>query len=316
MSHVFVTGAGGFVGQALCRRLLADGWRVRGAVRTSQGTIMPDGAEIIHIDHIERAVDWPPLLSGMDIIVHLAARVHVARETALDPSAAFREVNVRATERLAKAAAVAGVKRLIYISTVKVHGEVSQKPLTEEDPIAPADPYSVSKWEAERVLRQVSGETGLDVVILRPPLVYGPGVKANFLSLLKWVAGGFPLPLGAIENQRSLIYLDNLVDAISVVMNRPEAAGQTFLVSDGQDVSTPQLIQQIAASMHIKPRLWPASMNLLKFLGRISGRIAEAAKIIGSLSVDASKIGERLQWRPPYAFEQGIRETVQWYMTS
>jgi nucleoside-diphosphate-sugar epimerase len=277
---------------------------------------MPDGAEIIHIDHIEHAVDWAPLLSGMEVIVHLAARVHVARETAPDPSAAFREVNVRATERLAKAAAVAGVKRLIYISTVKVHGEVSQKPLTEEDPIAPADPYSVSKWEAERVLRHVSGETGLDVVILRPPLVYGPGVKANFLSLLKWVAGGFPLPLGAIENQRSLIYLDNLVDAISVVMNRPEAAGQTFLVSDGQDVSTPQLIRAIAAAMHIKPRLWPVSMDLLKCLGRISGRSAEAAKIIGSLCVDASKIGERLQWRPPYAFEQGIRETVQWYITS
>lgn len=311
-----MTGAGGFVGQALCRRLLADGWRVRGAVRTSQGTIMPDGAEIIQIGGIERAVDWPPLLSGMEVIVHLAARVHVARETAIDPLAAFREVNVRATERLAKAAAAAGVKRLIYISTVKVHGEVSQKPLTEEDPIAPADPYSMSKWEAERVLRHVSGETGLDVVILRPPLVYGPGVKANFLSLLKWVAGGFPLPLGAIENQRSLIYLDNLVDAISVVMNRPEAAGQTFLVSDGQDVSTPQLIQQIAAFMHIKPRLWPVSMNLLKLLGKISGRSAEAAKIIGSLSVDASKIGKRLQWRPPYAFEQGIRETVQWYKTS
>lgn len=311
-----MTGAGGFVGQALCRRLLADGWRVRGAVRTSQGTIMPDGVEIIHIGGIERAVDWPALLSGMEVIVHLAARVHVTRETALDPPAAFCEVNVRATERLAKAAAVAGVKRLIYISTVKVHGEVSQKPLTEEDPIAPADPYSVSKWEAEQVLRRVSGETGLDVVILRPPLVYGPGVKANFLSLLKWVAGGFPLPLGAIENQRSLIYLDNLVDAISVVMNRPEAAGQTFLVSDGQDVSTPQLIRQIAASMHIKPRLWPVSMNLLKFLGRISGRSAGTAKIIGSLSVDASKIGERLQWRPPYAFEQGIRETVQWYRTS
>jgi nucleoside-diphosphate-sugar epimerase len=140
MSNVFVTGAGGFVGQALCRRLLADGWRVRGAVRTSQGTIMTDGVEIIHIGGIERAVDWPALLSGMEVIVHLAARVHVARETALDPSAAFREINVRATERLAKAATVAGVKRLIYISTVKVHGEVSQKPLTEEDPIAPSDP--------------------------------------------------------------------------------------------------------------------------------------------------------------------------------
>jgi nucleoside-diphosphate-sugar epimerase len=311
-----VTGAGGFVGQALCRRLLADGWRVRGAVRTSQGTIMTDGVEIIHIGGIERAVDWPALLSGMEVIVHLAARVHVARETALDPSAAFREINVRATERLAKAATVAGVKRLIYISTVKVHGEVSQKPLTEEDPIAPSDPYSVSKWEAEQVLRRISGETGLDVVIMRPPLVYGPGVKAKFLSLLQWVAGVFPLPFGAIENRRSLIYLENLVDAISVVMIRPEAAGQTFLVSDGQDVSTPQLIRQIATSMHIQPRLWPVSTKLLKFLGSISGHNAETAKIIGSFSVDTSKIGERLQWRPPYAFEEGIHETVKWYMTS
>lgn len=315
MSHVFITGAGGFVGQALCRRLLADGWHVRGMVRTNQGTTIPDGAEILHIDHIERVVDWPPLLSGMEVVVHLAAHVHVARKTALDSPAGFREVNVQATERLAKAAADAGVKRLIYISTVKVHGEVSERPLNEEDPIAPADPYSVSKWEAERVLRRLSGETELEVVILRPPLVYGPGVKANFLSLLKWVAGGFPLPFGAIENQRSFIYLDNLVDAISVVMNRSEAAGQTFLVSDGQDVSTPQLIRQIAASMHIKPRLWPVSMNLLKLLGRISGRSDEAAKIIGSLCVDASKIGERLQWRPPHDFEQGIRETVQWYRT-
>lgn len=312
MRQALVTGAGGFVGQALCRRLISDGWHVRGTVRTASGN-GPEGIEIVPVDDLARFSEWPSVLSGIDVIVHLAARVHMTRERASDPLAAFRRVNVQGTERLAEAAVVAGITRVIYLSTVKVHGEESQRPLTEDDPAAPLDAYGVSKWEAEQALRRITGKTGLDIVTIRPPLVYGPGVKANFLSLLKAVAHGIPLPFGAVDHGRSFVYLGNLVDAIRAAMDNPAAAGQTFMVCDGEDVSVARLIRQIAAAMDVKPRLWPVSANLLKFCGQWSGRSAAMTKIIGSLTVDSRKIRESMQWQPPYTFEEGIRETVKWY---
>jgi len=223
-----VTGATGFVGKALGKRMVSNGWHVRGAVRSAeQGANLPAGVEVIPIKSISADTDWSDALVGVNTVVHLAARVHVMNDTATDPLAAFRQVNVAGTERLAWMAATEGVKRFVYVSSVKVNGERCKTPFTEHNIPAPEDPYGVSKWEAEQVLYKVAEDTGLEVVILRPPLVYGPGVKANFLSLFKIVDRGIPLPLASINNHRSLIYLGNFVDAITTGINHPKAAGQT-----------------------------------------------------------------------------------------
>src|SRR5450759_3115088 len=219
--------------------LAQRGYTVRAAVRElSRGTGLP--GEVVQISDIGADADWSSALTGIDAVVHLAARVHVMRDNALQPLTAFRSVNVLATERLARAAAAQGVKRFVYVSSIKVNGEGTQpgQPYTPDDVPAPIDPYGISKHEAEQALRQLAKETGLEVVIIRPVLVYGPGVKANFLSMMRWQHRGIPLPLGAINNQRSLVALDNLVDLIVTCLHHPKAANQTFLVSDGQDLST------------------------------------------------------------------------------
>lgn len=302
MKNVFITGANGFVGQALCARMLADGWSVRRAVRNQSSIGDLSGVETVQIDSLDLNTDWPEAILGANIVVHLAGQVHETNNTALDSLSAFRRVNVAGTERLARMAVVAGVRRFIYISSVKVNGEP-----------ASLDPYSVSKWEAENVLRIVAAETGLDLVILRPPLVYGPDVKANFLRLLNMIYQGIPLPLESVDNQRSLIYLGNLVDAIVTCINHPGAAGQVYFVSDGEDVSTPDLIRCIAAALGRPVRLIPFPPALLRVAGWLVGKSAEIERLLGSLTIDSAKIRHELNWTPPHTLTQGLRETAEWY---
>lgn len=315
MSNALVTGAGGLVGRALCAKMRADGWQVRGTVRSAKPpTSLPNGVEPLVVESIGPKTDWSKASAAVDTIVHLAARVHVMNDTAADPLTEFRKVNVEGTESLAREAAKSGVRRLIYVSSVKVNGEGGQKPYCETDKPCPLDPYGQSKLEAEEVLKKVAAETGLEVVILRPPLIYGPGVRANFLRLLNWVERGIPLPLGSVYNQRNMIYLGNFVDCIMTCLQHPKAGGQTFLVSDGEDVSTSNLIRVMAEAMGKKARIFPFPQRLLNMLGKITGKTGEIERLTGSLCVDSSKIKETLGWQPPFSLADGIRETVRWYM--
>ena len=251
MRSVLVTGATGFIGQSLCHRLMELNHSVRSAVRSLHSSFSSSGVEPIPVGNLDSTTDWSSALAGVDCVIHCAARAHVMYETESDALAAYRAVNVAGTQRLAEQAAAAGVKRLVYLSSIKVNGEQTAlgAPFLFSDAPVPEDPYGVSKWEAEQALWEVSSKTGLELVVIRPPLVYGPRVKGNFLRLLRWVSRGLPLPLGAVQNQRSLVGLDNLVDLLIRCVDHPAAAGQTFLVSDGQDLSTPELIRQLADAM-------------------------------------------------------------------
>lgn len=249
-------------------------------------------------------------LAGCHAVVHLAARVHMMRDGALDPLALYREINTDATLNLARQAANAQVKRFVFISSIKVNGEGGDAAYREIDVPAPADAYAISKWEAEQGLWRIARETGLEVVILRPPLVYGPGVKANFLQLMQWTRKGWPLPLGAIRNHRSLLYLGNLVDAIRLCVEHPAAAGQTFLLDDGEAVSTPDLIRAVARAMGRTACLLAVPVRMIEFVGALLGKRAAVARLTGSLWVDSSLIRSRLNWTPPYSMEAGLVAAV------
>ena len=303
--RVLVTGATGFVGSALCGQLRAAGHTVIAAVRRSSG--LPDE---VAIGEMSSSTNWRTGLAGCDTVIHLAARVHVMNDTAQDPLALYRATNTEATLNLARQAAQAGVKRFVFISTVKVNGEGRGAAYRETDVPAPEDAYAISKWEAEQGLQRIARETGLEVVILRPPLVYGPGVKANFLRLMKTIQRGWPLPLGAIHNRRSLLYLGNFVDAIRLCVEHPAAAGQTFLLDDGQAVSTPELIRAVARAMGRPPRLLAVPVGVLAFVGALLGKRAAVTRLTGSLHVDGSAIRSRLGWTPPYSMEAGLAATV------
>jgi nucleoside-diphosphate-sugar epimerase len=302
---VLVTGATGFVGTALCARLSASGHGVVPAVRSKFG--LPH--EVV-VGNVDAPTDWRPALSGCDAVVHLAARVHVMDDTAHDPLALYRATNTEATINLARQAAKAGVKRFVFISSIKVNGEGCDAAYRETDAAAPGDAYAMSKWEAEQGLQRIAGETGLEVVILRPPLVYGPGVKANFQRLMRMVERGWPLPLGAIRNRRSLLYLGNFVDAIRLCVEHPAAAGQTFLLDDGKLVSTPELIRAVASAMGRPARLLAVPVGVLELAGALLGKRAAVARLTGSLFVDSSAIRSRLGWTPPYTLRQGLDATV------
>lgn len=300
---ILVTGANGFVGRALHARLRREGKPTRAVSRGRAEGCVPVGA-------IDTNTDWSGLLSGVEAVVHLAARVHVMRETSDDPLRAFRITNVEVTESLARQAARAGVKRFVFVSTIKVNGEGRDEAYRETDVPAPEDAYAISKWEAEQGLWRIARETGLEVVVLRPPLVYGPGVKANFRRLLDIVARGWPLPLGGIRNHRSLLYLGNFIDAILTCLTHPEAAGQTFLLDDGQPVSTPELVRAVARAMNRPACLIAVPPSVLAFAGTLAGRRMVVARLTGSLWVDSSLIRTRLGWAPPYSLEAGLAETV------
>ncbi len=311
MPSVLITGATGFIGRALCEMMMARGYHVRGTVRSEKYPAdLPAGVEIYPVVSISASTDWQDSLRGIDLVIHLAAPAHIKETAIAKKRTSFHEVIVGGTEHLAGMAAAAGVKRFIYISSVKVNGEGGLLPYTERDTPKPEDTYGITKCEAEQVLRDMSAKTGLEVVIIRPPLVYGPGVKANFLQLMKWATSGLPLPLGSIHNRRSMIYLGNLIDAIMTCAIHPGAAGEVFLVSDDHDISVPELIRALTDAMGKRSVLIPFPEWFLKTAGKLTGKAKDMDKLTGSLVVDISKIKSLLHWKPPFTFEEGIRETV------
>jgi nucleoside-diphosphate-sugar epimerase len=306
---VLVTGATGFIGQALCRHFAASGRSVRAAVRSAGAP----GATIT-VGDIGRATDWSQALAGIACVVHLAGWAHVPA-TGGEALAAARRVNVDGTRRLAEAAAANGVRRFVFLSSVKVNGEATRAtPLTESDPPRPEDAYGITKWEAEQALWQAAAKSSMEIVVLRAPLVYGAGVKGNFLRLADLVARGVPLPLASVRNRRSLLYLGNLVDAIGTCIASPRAAGKTYFVSDGEDVSTPVLLRAWGGALGIPARLFPCPVALLELAATLLGRRVDIGKLIASLQIDASRIRDDLGWRAPYSFLAGLQETAQWYL--
>jgi nucleoside-diphosphate-sugar epimerase len=311
---VLVTGATGFVGHFLCNRLLAEDFSVCGTLLASESpSSLVDGVEPVTVELLGADTQWSHALAGVDTIIHLAARVHIMDDPSSDPLTEFRKVNVEGTARLAREAAKAAVKRFIFISSIKVNGEESETPYTPDSPPNPSDPYGISKWEAEQVLREIEDETGLEVVIIRPTLVYGPGVKANFLNMMRILCRGIPLPLASITNKRSLIYVGNLVDALATCATHPEATGKTYLVSDGEDVSTPELLRRTALALGVPVRLFPTPAFLMKLVGKLTGKSGAVNRLAGSLTVDSSKIRQELAWVPPFTLEDGLRKTAGWF---
>lgn len=315
---ILVTGVGGFVGAALLRRVVGR-FEVRGAARSR------DGLEGLHlgggwfVGELSAGQNWGPAVTGVDCIVHCAARVHIMNDKASDPLAEFRRVNVDGTLRLARQAAEAGVRRFIFVSSIKVNGEWTEpgKPFRADGRPDPKDPYGVSKYEAEEGLRALSQETGMEVVIIRPPLVYGPGVKANFLEMMRWLERGVPLPLASIlDNRRSLVFLDNLVDLIVTCIDHPAAANQIFLVSDDEDLSTAALLRRLAVALEKPARLLPVPPGLLRMGASLIGKPEIAQRLFGSLQVDISHTKDVLGWRPPFSVDEGLKRTAQAYLAS
>lgn len=316
MKTVLVTGANGFVGRVLCAELLERKYTVRRVVRDSSHR-EDGGCEVVKVAGIDATTKWADALKGVDAVIHLAARVHVMSDTAAEPLAEFLRINAAGTEHLARCAAASGVRRLIYVSSIKVNGEETRdgQKFSGADTPAPQDPYAVSKWQAEQALHRVAGETGLEVVIVRPPLVYGPGVKGNFVQMLDAVARRVPLPFASVHNRRSLVYVGNLADALITCAAHPAAAGQTYLVCDGEDVSTPDLLRQLAAAMDVPSRLFSCPIMLLRLAGKLTGKSQQLERLLGSLQVDGDKIRRELNWAPPCSLQQGLQATADWYRT-
>ena len=287
---------------------------VRGITRSPCD--LPAGVGNLVVGRIDDGTNWRGVLPGCEVVIHLAARVHVMNDTVADPLTAFRVVNVEGTLSLARQAAAAGVKRFVFISTVKVNGEATLpgQRFTADDMPAPQDAYSVSKMEAEQGLRELSAQTGMEVVFIRPPLVYGPGVKANFAAMMRWLRRGIPLPLGAIHNRRSLVALDNLVDLIITCLTHPAAANQTFLVSDGEDLSTTQLLRRMGAALGKPARLIPVPVSILKLGAALVGKPELAQRLCGSLQIDMSKTRELLGWTPPFSVDEGLKKAAEGYL--
>lgn len=310
MEKLLVSGANGFVGAALCQEMAARDLPFVPCIRNvvDVGTSVPD---VFETGDLSAHVDWTPALAGCTVVVHLAARVHMMREQAVDPDAAYRAMNVEATMRLAEQAAAQGVRRFVFVSSVKVNGERTlEKPFRADDTPAPEDPYGRSKLAAEEALRQWAVRTGTELVIVRPPLVYGPGVRANFLKLMQLVKSGMPLPVGGIRNRRSMVALDNLVDFLMLCATHPAAAGATWMVSDNHDMSLPELVTKIATAMGQRPRLLPFPPGLLAAGATLLGRRAAAGRLLDSLQVDISPALDRLGWTPPLDVDSGLRLAV------
>ena len=313
---ILLTGSTGFVGQALLARLAAQPALDLVVVSRRPNSSLPAGVAHAQVADIAADTAWQPVLQGVQVIIHAAARVHVMNDKVADPLAEFRKVNVDGTLNLARQAVGAGVKRFIFISSIKVNGESTApgKPYSAESQPAPVDPYGISKLEAELALRELAAETGMEVVIIRPPLVYGPDVKANFLSMMRWLSKGIPLPLGTIQNRRSLVALDNLVDLIATCVEHPAAANQTFMVSDGEDLSTRQLLRRMGGALGRPARLVPIPAWLLEAGASLLGKRALAQRLCGSLQVDISKTRELLNWSPPLGVDEALRRAAEHFL--
>ncbi len=311
---ILLTGATGFVGKQLFN-FLKETYSIKVALHRS-----PKESSFFSKQKIIRSItsktDWKWLLEDVNTVIHLAARVHVMDDKADDPLAEFRKVNVHGTVNLARQAADSKVKRFIYLSSVKVCGEQTAygSAFSENDVPNPIDPYAISKLEAEQELRKIASETGMEVVIIRPPLVYGPGVKANFLRMMEWLCKGVPLPLGAVQNKRSLVGLDNLIDFISACIEHPAAADEIFFVSDGEDISTTELLKRTARALGVPARLLPVPPRLLKVAAKLTGKTELSQRLLGNLQVDISRAKKVLGWRPPFSLDQELEKTARWFL--
>lgn len=315
MPEILVTGATGFVGKALVQRLLVEdkAGRVAVAVRRS-GQQWPERVLPCLTGDLEPSTDWSVALAGVSTVVHCAARVHLMADTAVDPMMEFRRINVQGTLNLARQAVDAGVRRFVFVSSIGVNGAVtSHRPFTSEDQVQPHSPYARSKYEAELGLQAIAAKTWMEVVIIRPPLVYGPGAPGNFGSLMRWLKRGVPLPLGAIYNHRSLVGLDNLVDLIMTCLTHSAAANQIFLVSDGDDVSTTDLLRRMGCAMGCPARLVPVPASWLKLAANLVGKQEMAQRLCSSLQVDIAKTRDLLGWRPPLSLDQGLKKAAEDY---
>lgn len=316
MSRILLTGASGFVGRAVLERLSSvSAHQLTVAVRKPlQGLAVTTNAA--QISQIDGATDWTRILPDCEVVIHAAARVHVMQELSVDPLATFRKVNVEGTLNLARQAAQRGVRRFIFISSIKVNGEETSLdvPYTADSELLPLDPYGISKMEAEKGLLTIASQTGMEVVIIRPPLVYGPGVKANFLTMMQWLYKGVPLPFGSIHNRRSLVALDNLVDLIITCINHPKAANQVFLVSDGDDLSTTALMRKMGDALGKPARLLPVSSGVLTFFADLLGKASLSQRLCGSLQVDITKNRELLGWTPPVNVDSALILTAKYFL--
>ena len=314
--RILLTGASGFVGSALAEQLVAtDNVQLVAGLR-QPAPLLTDAVEQVIVGGLGKDTGWSFALRDVDIVIHTAARVHVMNDAANDPLTEFRKVNLEGTMALAKQAVKSGVKRFIFISSIKVNGEetIIGEPFTADDEPAPMDPYGVSKAEAEQALMDLAATTGMEVVIIRPVLVYGPGVKANFRILMKWLSKGIPLPLGLIRNKRSLVALDNLVDLIITCIDHPAAANQIFLVSDGEDLSTTELLQRVGKALGKSARLIPVPACLINIAAMLIGKRDVSKRLFGSLQVDISKTCKLLDWAPPVSVDVALKRTTQSFL--
>jgi nucleoside-diphosphate-sugar epimerase len=312
MTRVLVTGATGFVGPVLCESLAQSGYTVRAALRTDR--LLPSCiAERAVTGNIGVTTEWGPALQNVDLVVHAAARAHVLHDAPAN-SELYMETNACGTQRLAQAAGQAGVRRFVYLSSIKVNGEeTTGRPYQASDVPGPCDAYGKSKLQAERFVLQAAAASGMEAVIVRPPLVYGPGVGGNFLRLMRWVNKQWPLPFGSIDNQRSLVNVWNLTDLIVNLLAHPRGAGGVWLVSDGADLSTPDLIRRLGRALQRGVRLLPVPAAVLRLCGSLVGRSAEIARLCGSLTVDTSATRDVLRWSAPVAVDEALARTAAWY---
>ena len=312
--YVLVTGANGFIGRALVGHLVQKGFRVRAAVRNTETIRNPGfpGVDTIAVGNVGDATDWSAALRSIDVVIHLAGRAHVVAETAPDPLAAFRRINTDGSVSLARQAANA--RRFIFVSSIGVNGNfTSDLPFSEASPTLPHDPYAISKFEAEQQLTSLSDDTGLELVIVRPTLVYGPHNRGNFLRLLQLVKRNWPLPFGCVQNCRSLLYVENLASALTLCVDHPSAIGETYLVSDAENISTPDLIVHLARQLGVPTKLLPVPTGVLRALGTLTGKSGEFERLLGSLRVDSSKIRRDLGWSQPYTMAEGLQKTADWF---
>lgn len=315
MNTFLITGATGFIGTSLLTCLLNNKDLVSATVLPGEySEHLPIAVNRITVEPLSKTSDYSAALQNINTVIHLAARVHIMHETSSDSLIEFRKVNLYGTERLARQAAQAGVKRFVFMSTIGVNGSLSGDiNFSEVSKPYPHNSYSISKFEAEQILSRIASETGMEVVIIRAPLVYGPANPGNFLSLLRAISKCYPLPLAAINNKRSFIYVGNLADVLVTCAVHPKAAGQTYLVSDGEDVSTPELIRRTAAALGVPARLLPFPVSLIHLAAKLTGKSAAVNRLTGSLTVDSSKIRRELGWQPPFTMEEGLRATAEWF---
>jgi nucleoside-diphosphate-sugar epimerase len=314
--QTLITGSTGFVGRALIKSLNQKGISTLCVIRNNK--YVDDFERTFEISDLSDNNDWSPILTDIDVIIHCAARVHVMNDKASNPLEEFRKVNTRATLNLAKQASNSGVKRFVFISSIKVGGESSKlgNPLTEDSDYVPSDPYGLSKYEAEQELLELAEHSEMEVVIIRPTLIYGPGVKANFETMMNWASKPIPLPFGAINNKRSLVSIDNLISLIEVCLTHPKAKNEIFYVNDGNDVSTSDLLRKLYKSFSNRTPLIPIPMSLINLLFKLIGKGGYSARLLSSLQVDISKAKTLLNWTPPHSVDDSIDKTVKHFIKS